>query len=281
MLDALNEFEDNRRYISKKPEYIRLDETLVELRDFLNEFCYLTFGRDTYVFRAVGPVYSGVVLGSATRTMESIRYCCMNANFADAYTLLRKYRDDLFYYIYLSVVADKVDITQWVGINELKPDEKNIWDWVHNRQQDLHIGEVLKTIAMHPSANEAVKRFGLQTSFNKLRDKLNDYVHSNGYRFYNEPCVRMDARKKIANTCAEIEEIAVYITVVFGFLIALVNPVLIMSYEYMDYLDAGEEPPEESKYMVAMFVSDFFAKHKAVLDEQCVDYLRESTMMQI
>ena len=71
-------------------------ETLTEIRDFLDKFGFLTFGRDISIIRVSRLINGNIVLDSATRTMESIRYCGMNGNFADAYSLLRKFRDDLF-----------------------------------------------------------------------------------------------------------------------------------------------------------------------------------------
>lgn len=144
-------FEKNRYDVSREPVFNRLLEILTEIRDFLNELGYLSMGRDMSVLRRTGVVSGSIILDSATRTMESIRYCCMNANFADAYSLLRKFRDDLFYYVYQFAVADKSDFTQFVEINDLSVDEKNIWDWVYNQQNDLHIGSVLKYIASHPA----------------------------------------------------------------------------------------------------------------------------------
>ena len=186
MFSSINEFELNRNAVSTNQDCISLIDLLSQIRDFLSELGYLTFGRDMSVFRQAGAVNGNTILDSATRTMESIRFCCMNANFADAYYLLRKYRDDLFYYVYLFAVEDKSDFMQYVDVQQLNEDEKNIWDWVHNQQKDLHIGSVLKCIASHPSARKAVQDFRLKDSFDKIADKLNNYVHSNGYRFYNE-----------------------------------------------------------------------------------------------
>ncbi len=281
MFSSADEFEKNRNYISKNQEFIHLNETLTELRDFLNELGYLAFGRDMSVLRRIGPVNGNIVLESATRTMESIRYCCLNANFADAYSLLRKYRDDLFYYVYLFTVADNSDLTQAVDVDQLNEDEKNIWDWVHNQQKDLHIGSVLKCIASHPSARRAVQQFKLKDSFDKLADKLNNYVHSNGRLFYNESYDRLSVKQKTKEKCDEFAEAAIFITVAFLFLAVLINPLLIMSYDYTDSLDFGDTPPEGSQYWVAPFVSDFLNRHKNVLDEKCDSYLREKTEMQI
>lgn len=56
------------------------------------------------LFRQTGVVNGNLILDSATRTMESIRFCCMNANFADAYSLLRKWPEKSIKYM-KSVVA--------------------------------------------------------------------------------------------------------------------------------------------------------------------------------
>lgn len=276
-----DEFEINRNCVIENQDFIHLNGILIELRDFLNELGYLAFGRDMSVFRRIGPVNGNIVLDSATRTLESIRFCCLNANFADAYSLLRKYRDDLFYYVYLFTVADNSDLTLVVDVEQLNEDEKNIWDWVHNKQKDLHIGSVLKCIASHPSAKIAVQKFKLKDSFNKLADKLNNYVHSNGYLFYNETYDKLVMKKKTKEKCDEFGEAAIFITVAFLFLVVLINPLLIMSCDYIDSLDFGVTPPEGSQCWVAPFVSDFLCKHKNVLDEKCDSYLREKTEMQI
>lgn len=275
------EFEQNRNKVSKDKNVSCLLETLTEIRDFLNEFGYLTFGRDLSIARISGVINGNIVLDSATRTMESIRYCNINGNFADAYTLLRKFRDDLFYYVYLLVVSDKSDFTQFVTLDELSIEEKNIWDWVHNKQKDLHIGLVLKCIASHPSANEAIKKFRLKESFDKIAGDLNNYVHSNGYSFYNEPYSRLITKQKVEGKCNELSRVAVYITVTFLFLVVLIRPLLIMSYDYIDYLDCGDVPPEDSQYLVAPFVSEFLNRYKNVLDKNALNYLRKNARMQL
>lgn len=281
MFPSEDEFEQNRNEVLKDKNICCLLETLTEIRDFLNEFGYLTFGRNLSIVRIAGVINGDIALDSAARTMDSIRYCSMNGNFADAYTLLRKFRDDLFYYVYLLAVADNSDFTQFVKSHELSADEKNIWDWVHNKQKDLHIGSVLKYIASHPSTKKAIKMFGLRESFDKIADNLNNYVHSNGYSFYNEPYSRLIAKQKVEEKCNELSRTAIYITITFLFLVVLIYPLLIMSYDYIDYLDCGDVPPEDSQYWVAPFVSEFLNRHKDVLDKNILSYLKENTKMQL
>lgn len=121
----------------------------------------------------------------------------------------------------------------------------------------------------------------MKDSFDKLAEKLNNYVHSNGYLFYNGSFNRLIQRKKVKEKCGEFSEAAVFVTISFLFLVVLIRPLLIMSCDYTDYLDVGAAPPEDSQYWVAPFVSGFLCKHKHVLDENCDNYLKEKTGMQI
>lgn len=281
MFNSANEFEINQYKVEKTPEFIRLDRILLEIRDFINELGFLSFGRDIHFLRGIGPVEGNTILDSSARTMESIRYCCLNANFADAYTLLRKYRDDLFYYIYLFAVADKSDFLQFVEVDNLSKDERNIWNWLHNQQKDLKIGDVLKCVASHPAAKKAVQDFKLKISFDDLAKKLNNYVHSNGRLFYNKSFDRLLQEGKVKEKCEEFIKASAYITMAFLLLLILISPLSIMSEDYTDYLDVGDVPPEDSQYWVAPFVSEFLRKYSYVLDEKCNEYLREKTGMQI
>lgn len=99
--------------------------------------------------------------------------------------------------------------------------------------------------------------------------------------FYNESFDRLYMQQKIKEKCDDFSEAAMFITMVFLFLLVLINPLLIMSYDYVDYLDLEDLPPENSQYWVAPFVSEFLERHKNVLDEECDNYLKEKTGMQI
>ena len=275
-----DEFEKDRKYVSTNQEFLDLDEKLIEIRDFLNEFGYLTSNRDILIIRRIGPVCSNIILTSATKTLESIRYCCINANIADAYTLLRKYRDDLFYYLYLLAVADNSDFTRFVELEHLNEAEKNIWNWFNNQQKNLHISSVLKYLATNKEIKKAIERFKLRDWFDRIGIKLNDFVHANGRVFYNKSYNRMVNEQNVKLLCEEFAQITVSITVVFIFLIVIINPFLVMANDYLDYLEFNEIPPEGSQHWVAPFISDFLIKYISVLDENCINYLRERTYME-
>ena len=141
MLEVPDDFEINRSVIKENSSFQELNTLLEETRNFMYEMSFLAYGRDNIVLHKVGVISGNQILDSVSRTAESIRYCCLNANFADAYSLLRKYRDNVFYYIYMLTVGDKTDFMKYVELKDLGKDESNIYDWIRNQQNSLFLYE--------------------------------------------------------------------------------------------------------------------------------------------
>ena len=72
-----------------------------------------------------------------------------------------------------------------------------------------------------------------------------------------------------------------YILITFLFLLVLLSPVSIMASDYLDALDFSMTPEENSQYWVAPFVVEFIEKHKDLLGETSLEYLRTVTQMEI
>lgn len=70
-----------------------------------------------------------------------------------------------------------------------------------------------------------------------------------------------------------------YFTIVFLLLLILCSPWLVMAEDYIDYLDVGVTPPEDSQYWVANFVEKFVKENISLIDKNCLDYLRKNTIM--
>ena len=74
--------------------------------------------------------------------------------------------------------------------------------------------------------------------------------------------LRNDELKRLVDDiCHELD----YITTVCVFLLTLINPSCIMSYDYINFLDCGINPLEESPYSVAPFIQEFFAQNNGLL----------------
>lgn len=242
---------------------------------FLNDFGFLSFGRD-FVLCGRQVFSLQMISTSFELTVGSIISCCESGCMADAYSLLRKYRDDLFFYLYI-VVYDSYDKFEKKTQTVLKMEE-NIEKWIANNLNDLQIGAVLKDIGQYQRTKDAVQKYNLKSYFKTLGEKLNNYVHSNGVDFYNRN-VNSFQEDALQRQLESLLKDMSFITTTFLFLLTLCSPLCIMSTDYVDYLDCNMTPPEGSQYWVAPFVTDFFKKNVDLIDENCMKYLQENTSM--
>lgn len=251
---------------------------LKKIEHFLGQFGFLTFGRD-YVVKSIDQnmMFFSIngVMTSLELTMGNIVSCCESACIADANTLLRKYRDDLFFYLYISAynsLSENSEQAKSMGVQVAK--------WLKNDLADFQIGQVLKDVASVPMLRDAVTKYHLKESFQKISENLNNYVHSNGYAFYNRNA-NAYREDEMSNELRMIENNARYMTIVFLLLLIICSPLSVMSVDYIDYLECNETPPEDSQYWVAPFVERFVKDNISLIDSNCLEYLRENTTMQI
>ena len=78
-----------------------------------------------------------------------------------------------------------------------------------------------------------------------------------------------------------IEKDLRFITISFLFLIILFSPLSIMSTDYIDSLDLGLTPEENSQYWVAPFVEIYLKDNISLIDPECLKYLRDNTPMML
>ncbi|MCL2588529.1 MAG: hypothetical protein FWD84_03875 [Oscillospiraceae bacterium] len=282
-------FERNVAYLSEDKNYVELLNKVNSVRQFFENYSFLQFGRNFEILSLLGKKFSShSVLQSIEQTLYSIENCCKIGSLSDTYILLRKYRDDLFFYLYITVVSNeqKMAIEEAIQNNECRKDEKrekavrNIDSWTEDKLNALHISEVLKYVGQSSQLAEAVSRYNLHSSFENIGKKLNDFVHANGVSFYNKLYPQY-SEGEFERVCKDIIDILNYITTIFVFLSALCKPLSIMSHDYVDYLDCGETPPIESEYWVPPFIIEFFQTKAHYLDESCMKYLQDETNMQL
>lgn len=264
----------NKSILRECENTLILIEQFRKLESFLDDFNFLIFGRDNIVCR--NHVFSlQRILNSAQATLGNVVECCKCFCLADAYTLLRKYRDDLFFCLYL--VNYDVNIKAGTTHSTCKM-ENNIDQWCKNSLSNLNISEVLATIGSSENLKGAVRKYGLQKSFEEIGKILNNYTHGNGYSFYNSSAGSLD-ENDMEKQIKEVVFTARYITATFLFLLILCSPQYIMSTDYIDHLEFGQTPLEGSQYWVAPFVVEFLKSNIEMIDENCYEYLKENTCM--
>lgn len=275
MQDAAVFREMNKALVEKNDSCMKAIQSMKEIENFLGALGFLTFGRD-FLYFGDKAFSLQTILVSLELTAGNTVSCCEHGCMADANTLMRKFRDDMLFYLYIS--AYNALAMTGEGKPLVQTMKEMISNWLSNNMQDLHSGEVMKAIAQLPRVQDAVVNYNLKKSFEDIGKKLNDYVHSNGIAYYN--------LNYSANSGAGLKEATEdllfhlrFFAVSFVFLLTFCSPNSIMSTDYVDYFDAGATPPEESLYWVAPFVIDFLKENQDVLDNNCMDYLQANTGM--
>ena len=264
----------NRKFIYEKSKNNTVINEMESIRDFIDDYGFLTFGRDyisvkNYVFSLQK------ILISAELTISNMIDCCKNGCFADANILLRKYRDDLFFALYVVVYDASKKITTSIDNEKI---EKNIEKWLQNNLSDLQINTVLMQVGNYPYVEKAVKKYNLQKTFSEISTRLNNFVHGNGFSFYNQNVLAYKD-EELFDQLSQINEDLRFITITFLFLIILCSPLYIMSTDYIDFLEMGQTPPDGSQYYVASFIEKFISNNIYLLGKDCFQYLKDNTCM--
>jgi len=245
--------------------------------------------------------FDTTLIESASKTLENIKHCCSIGSFSDANTLIRKLRDDLIQYVYIltiirnrkAFIEDNIDdLEKYIEslsnftINEtLTDDEKAISAWFSNTvfelnfpiKRKLEFENYMKVLKQNPNINDVIEKYNLQKYWEMLRKRLNDYVHNNGiiYSMHNS-VETYDKNLKIHLKNVNVR--TDYISSFFIIILLMVDPSLIMSTEYIDYIDSNLKPPEDSQYNVAIFVQNFIDLKISKLHPELKNYLKDNNI---
>lgn len=248
------------------------------------------------------------LLDTSVQTLKSIKLCCSIGSFADANTLIRKLRDDLLLYIFIidiinnRKVINEKDLSDFIDENNkfkvekfeqefdkirlnsiLSDDEKAIAAWFSDKVNDLpkairmklSFENYMKRLKQNTYIKEILFNYNLEDYWQKLRSRLNDYVHNNGIQFTNHNLIKanskgLDIHLKNINTRVS------YISTYFFVLLLMVDSKMICSTDLIDHLDAGLTPPEDCQYFIASFIQEFIDKSVIKLHPELKQYLKHN-----
>lgn len=267
-----NIYNDNRRYINNDADCLYIIDQIYSIKNFIDDLSCLLSDRDyirckEYVFS-----FQNIFL-SMELTIENIIECCKSFCISDANTLLRKYRDDLFFMLYICIY-DSIKYTK--NSKQIDRMENNIEMWLKNNLCDLNINEILKQIGSSVRLRDTIIKYNMQEKFKEIGIKLNNYVHGNGFAFYNKNAIFCNKNDVICQL-KEINKHIRYITIVFLFLFIITVPQHITSTDYLDYLENNHTPPDGMEYLVAPFIEQFINENIGLIDKDGIEYLKEMT----
>jgi hypothetical protein len=125
----------------------------------------------------------------------------------------------------------------------------------------LSFNNYMKCLRKNESINKVITEYNLGTNWKAIQDKLNDYTHNNGKVCTRHNLGSCQSSDIIKICCNEIIARLDFITAFFVVLIILVDPLMIQSTEYIDYLDCGLTPPENSQYTIALGIQEFIDEY--------------------
>jgi len=252
---------------------------------------------DNYILHQNGRLFTTPnseigIAPSIKQTLGSIENCCKLGNFSDAFILLRKYRDDLFFCLYIDAMYEDDKKT---NDNKHFEEIESLWfprDLTQKKQENsesLRIKRVgyqdcIKKIYSSVALSKIVNKYNLKTELKCISDRLNDFVHGNhtlnrnNTLCYNKLLDQYED-SELSEICKNFVELLEYITVVFVFFNTLRSLDSIRAIDYIDSISFNTPIPNGSEYWVAPFIKKFFYKHASKLDENCILYLKSTTGM--
>lgn len=216
---------------------------------------------DTYVFSSI------------QGTLDSINEILIKGRINDSYALLRKYYDSTIINVYTNLylndhfsienfIVEKID--NWRKGTNTIPEYRVISKYIQDSEKLKPITELLKKDELYKD----------------IRSRCNDHTH---YNYYHNLLLN-DGEIYLPNRIKELDTFSTDLTAIFvqhfAYLFYL-NDHYMMSSDYLDSLEIGMTPKEDSQYWVAPFIQQFFDKWIKPNRQDIADELKSKTSMKL
>ena len=220
---------------------------------------------------------NGIVL-SALRSIGTICDCLNTGHFSDAHVLLRRLRDDLFFYVYL-LIGYKCDPVHksslWIGAarkwfsnkrDEFEPykriqsilsatvfSDKNSKAMTaeYDSKNELEAFFIQGEKELKATIQEFAKHFQLAEKNKEYNIVLNSSVHGNGSVLQNVNLQLLDYMRcdgVFQSQINDVYKMTVFFVLLFLSLLALIRPGALTSNDYVNACDNGDVPEEGTQY---------------------------------
>lgn len=254
-------------------------------------------------------ILTGDFLLATSRTLESISACSKLGNFSDANMLLRKYRDDMFLFLYIletdnnktaltedemreligeeitfenlyKVVLSTIDILS-SGIKKNLEDQA-VDAWFDNTAENgeyyklIDIKNYLRYLKTNALVSDCIEKHKLKEPWENLGRRQNNYTHNNGRSFLTDNTVGRSNLNRALILLEHISKDIAFLTSYFLMILILIKPIYIASFDYVEFMDCGIEPPEDCHYWVAPVVQEYIDTYVSNLHSDLKQYLKEN-----
>jgi hypothetical protein len=203
------------------------------------------------------------IIVSISETLNSIYDVLNKGRINDAFALLRKYYDSIVIHVYIHVFLEENAPNEIIQkkINENKPLDVNdlivepIQDWIDGKGRLPKTRQMVQYIIKSKSLKKYHDVMDTQAYIN-IRTRCNANMHYSSYANFmlNDGKLLWNRIPALDRFQKDLIDLFIWH---FVYIVAIAE-YLIMSSDYLDYLEVGMTPEEGSQYWVAPFVQEAF-----------------------
>jgi hypothetical protein len=250
------------------PVFIQLSE----YAEFYKNLSFSIFSFVTQGTKAICNIDS-YVYSSIQGTLESIRDILIKGRINDAYALLRKYYDSVMINVYTNLyLQDNFSIENFVV--------EKIDKWIKGKEKLPEYRVMSQYIRRSDKLSELNELIYKDNRYKNIRDRCNDHTHYNFFQnmLCNDNEIYLKNRLELLNSFSkDLENIFI---LHFAYIFYL-NEHYMMSSDYIDSLECGMTPEEDSQYWVAPFIQKIFEEVIKKNRNDIAKAIRNKTSMQL
>lgn len=248
-----------------------------ELNTYIKYYDFLSFSTFSWVSVGVENMinFDNRIFTSIKGTLDSIQILLEKGKINDAFSLARRYHDNVvintYALLYLETNHNLENFTvekinNWVNNKEKLPEYKVMNSYIRSSKKVKNINNLLFSTKYYTN----------------MRQRLNDHTHYNSfqYMFYNDNQM-FDVYNNRINFLEQLSIDLRNIFIKHFVWLFSIKDNYMMSSDYIDYLDMGMTPPENSQYWVAPLIQEIFDEIIKQYRPDLADELKKSTYMEL
>lgn len=240
--------------------------------DFYSSFAFSVMGFATMGTTAMMNMDT-YVYSSIQGTVESIKIILEKGRINDSYCLLRKYYDSAIINVYSNLyIEDNCSVEKFLV------DQIN--NWLHGKEQLPEYRVMSQYLRKSDRLAGINARLYSDDRYKNIRDRCNDHTHYN----YFHHVMMNDNEVYLKNRLSSLDRLAEDLSDIFILHLSYIFSLhqhYMMSSDYIDYLDCGMQPPEDSQYWVASFIQKVFDEIIKKNRPDIASYISENTSMHL
>jgi hypothetical protein len=213
------------------------------------------------------------VYSSIQGTLESISDVLAKGRINDSFALLRKYYDSTIINVYSNLyLSDNFSFQNFIVTQ--------IDNWLKGKEKLPEYGKMSQYIKNSDKLKPITLLLKKDDRYKKIRNRCNDHTHYNFYQniLLNDNRIFLPNRiKSLDLFSSDLKDLLIQH---LGYLFHL-NEHYMMSSDYVESLEVGLRPPEDSEFWVAPFVQDIFNEIIKKERPDIAEEIKRHTKMQL